>query len=208
MRLLDVCCKAGGCSMGYSQAGFDEIVGVDIVPQKRYPFKFVLADGLAFLAEYGHLFDFIHVSPPCQGYGNTWKIKKNKHPMLIEPFREILLRLGKPYVIENVPGAPLINPVELDGTMFGLMTVRRRLFECSFLVEAPPKSHLPVKQAKMGRKPKDGEYMQVVGNFSCVPCAKQAMGIDWMVRDELREAIPPAYTRWLGQQYLKECVTI
>lgn len=211
MRLLDMCCKAGGCSVGYSQAGFDEIVGVDIEPQKHYPFKFVLCDGLKFMAEYGHLFDFIHVSPPCQGYGLTWKLRKNNHPMLIEPFRELLIKIGKPYVIENVRGAPLISPVKLNGTMFGLMTVRPRLFECSFPIASPPPSLSlkTIKQTKMGRPPKDGEYIQVVGHFSCVKCAKKAMRIDWMNGDELREAIPPAYTKWIGEQamiYLKERV--
>lgn len=203
MKLLDLFSGAGGAAMGYYRAGFTEIVGVDIKPQPRYPFEFVQGDALEYLAEHGGEFDFIHASPPCQAYTKAQKIMKNIHPDLVEPTRKLLKATGKPYVIENVPGAPLINPVMLIGTMFNLLTIRPRLFECNFNV---PFVLFPVpgnRQAKMGRSPKEGEYIQPVGNFSGIEYAKRAMGIDWMTRDELKEAIPPAYTEWIGRQLLQ-----
>ena len=108
------------------------------------------------------------------------------------------------YAIENVVGAPLIDPIELCGAMFGLRTYRHRLFECSFPIKAPthPEHVAPVR--KMGRPVRDGEFMHVVGNFSGVALARKAMGIDWMMRDELREAIPPAYTEFVGRAMMAE----
>lgn len=188
--------------MGYHQAGFDEIVGVDIAPQPRYPFRFVQADALEYVAAHGHEFDAIHASPPCQGYSNTQKLTGNEYPLLIEDVRKALQATGKPYVIENVPGAPLVNPTTLVGSMFSLMTMRPRLFECSFDVPfmlAPPPS---ARHAKMGRQPKNGEYVHVVGHVSNVDYCRSAMGIDWMTREELAEAIPPAYTKWLGKHLM------
>lgn len=202
-RLLDAFSGAGGAGMGYHLAGF-EVVGVDHEPQPRYPFKFHQGDALEFIAQHGHEFDVIHASPPCQAHTNAQRIQGNVHPDLIAPTRKLLQEIGKPYVIENVPGAPLINPVTLIGTMFDLLTIRPRLFECSFdvpLVLAPVPSR---QQVKMGRAPKrDGDYVQIVGHFSDVAYAKRAMGIDWMVRDELSQAIPPAYTKWIGEQLLE-----
>jgi len=190
--------------MGYYRAGFTDITGIDIMPQPRYPFKFVQADALEYVAEHGHEYDVIHASPPCQAYSKAQRIQKNQHPELIEPTRGLLQRIGKPYIIENVPGAPLINPVYLTGSMFGLLTLKQRLFECSFSVPfmlAPPPSG---KQCKMGRKPKPGEYIQVVGHFSDTEYAKKAMDCHWMTRDELAEAIPPAYTKWIGERLLEQ----
>ncbi len=119
--------------------------------------------------------------------------------MLIEPVRKLLQETGKPYVIENVKGAPLINPVMLVGSMFGLLTMRPRLFECHgfdvpFMLAPPAES----KHAKLGHAPKPGEYVHVVGHAPDVEYNRIAMGISWMTRDELSQAIPPAYTRWLG----------
>ena len=116
MKLLDLYCSAGGAGMGFKMAGFD-VTGVDILPQLHYPFTFYQTDALEFLAEYGHEYDYIHASPPCQAHSamtkGRWKDRISKHPQLIEPTRALLLKLGKPYDIENVPGAPLINPVML-----------------------------------------------------------------------------------------------
>lgn len=197
--LLDLFCKAGGAGMGYHRAGFD-VVGVDIEPQTNYPFDFVQADAIEYLMRDGKRFDAIHASPPCQAYSNAAKIMKRKHPELIEATRAAMP--AKPWVIENVEGSPLIDPIMLCGGMFGLGTYRHRLFESSVRIIAPEHMEHDKRTTKMGRPPKPGEMMHVVGNFSGVAAARVAMGIDWMTRDELREAIPPAYTEWIGRQLL------
>ena len=204
MKLLDLFCGAGGCAVGYYRAGFHDITGVDINNQPRYPYNFVQGDALEYLAEHGHEYDFIHASPPCQGYSKTAKLLSDNaasYPKLIPQVRELLQATGKPYVIENVPGAPLKNPVWLTGTMFDLMTTKPRMFECSFDVPfmLAPMPH--ARQVKMGRKPKAGEYIQVVGHFTDTDYARKAMDIDWMNRKELAEAVPPAYTQWIAEQY-------
>lgn len=189
--------------MGYHRAGFD-VTGVDLFPQPRYPFRFTQADAVTYLKAWGHLYDAVHASPPCQAHTKAQKIMGNEHPELIEPTREVLLELGLPYVIENVPEAPLFDPVELCGDMFGLGTYRHRLFETNFHVTQPEHSKHTRRTTKMGRKPVDGEMMHVVGNFSGVEKAKRAMGIDWMNRDGLRESIPPAYTEYIGAYLMYE----
>jgi DNA (cytosine-5)-methyltransferase 1 len=126
----------------------------------------------------------------------------NEHPDFITPAREMLERIGLPYVIENVPGAPLEDPIELCGAMFGLGTYRHRLFETNFYMDTPEHPKHTAKTTKMGRKPVDGEMMHVVGNFSGVEKAKKAMGIDWMNRDGLRESIPPAYAEYVGHSLM------
>ncbi|MGI5223013.1 DNA cytosine methyltransferase [Nocardia sp. CA-290969] len=195
MRLLDLFCKEGGASMGYHQAGF-EVVGVDIDPQPRYPFEFHQGDALAFLIAHGDEFDAFAASPPCQAHSNAQRIQGREHHDFIREVRGLFRAFGKPYVIENVPGAPLLDPIELCGAMFpGLRTYRHRLFETNFPVVVPPHPVHTVPTTKMGRPPQAGEFMHVVGNFSGVAAAKAAMGIDWMSRDGLREAIPPAFNR-------------
>jgi DNA (cytosine-5)-methyltransferase 1 len=170
----------------------------------------VQGDALEYVAEHGHEFDAIHASPPCQGYSRTQKLQGNDHPMLIEDTRKLLQATGKPYVIENVKGAPLKDATLLVGSMFGLMTMRPRLFETNFplpFVLAPPPH---ARHAEMGRKPKPGEYVHVVGHVTDVAYCRDAMGIDWMIRDELAEAIPPAYTEWIGRdliEHIRERVT-
>jgi DNA (cytosine-5)-methyltransferase 1 len=201
-RLLDLFCCQGGAAMGYSRAGFD-VVGVDIKPQPRYPFEFVLADALEYVRDHGHEFDAIHASPPCQAYSNTQKLQGNTHPDLIGSTREALIATGRPYVIENVLGAPLINPVLLRGEMFGLGTRRPRLFECSFDVPFVMCPQVPMRNAKMSRAPKANEMMQVVGHLSDVSAARRAMGIGWMTGDGLAQAIPPAYTQFIGEQLMQ-----
>lgn len=206
LKLLDLFCCAGGAGMGYARAGF-EVVGVDINAQPRYPFAFHQGDALEFLFEHGHKFDAVHASPPCQAYSATRKIQNNYHPELIPPTRAALQRLGLPWVIENVPGSPLIDPVELCGAMFGLRTYRHRLFEASFQVTVPEHPAHDAPQAKMGRPPKEGDYIHVVGNFSGVEYAKAAIGIDWMNRDEMAQAIPPAYTEYIGCKLMEFIVS-
>ena len=202
-KLLDLFCCQGGAGMGYHRAGF-EVTGVDLFPQPRYPFPFHQRDAVEFLRINGKRFDAVHASPPCQAFTNAQKLMGNEHPELIDPVREVLLELGLPFVIENVPGAPLESPFELCGAMFGLGTYRHRLFETNFHVEVPDHPKHLARTTKMGRKPIDGEMMHVVGNFSGVEKAKQAMGIDWMNRDGLRESIPPAYTQHIGAYLMDE----
>ncbi len=210
-KVLDLFCGAGGCSMGYSQAGF-EVVGVDIKPMPRYPFRFILGDALEVLVEMiesGEIeeYSLIASSPPCQKYtnmGNVWKGKE--YPDLVAATRTILIDTGLPYVIENVEGARdwLINPILLCGSMFGLRVYRHRLFECNPWLLMPPHIAHQDSTPKAGRgtaSPKG--FISVAGHFSNVEYAKEAMGIDWMVRDELSQAIPPAYTQWLGCQMLE-----
>jgi DNA (cytosine-5)-methyltransferase 1 len=200
---LDLFCCQGGASAGYVAAGFD-VVGVDLDPQPRYPFEFWNYDALVFLAEFDLSdIDAIHASPPCQAFTNAQKIMGNEHPDLITPTREMLERLGKPYVIENVPGAPLRDPVELCGAMFGLRTYRHRLFESNVPLEVPTHPEHVARTTKMGRPVRDGEFMHVVGNFAGAEMGREVMGMPWASRDGLREAIPPAYTEWIGTQLLE-----
>jgi len=198
-KLLDLFCGAGGCSMGYSRAGFD-VVGVDIDPQPQYPFEFHQADALEYLAAHGHEFDIIHASPPCQQYtkaAQQWRKEGKEYADLIEPVRELLMKIGKPYIIENVPGSPLVNPIFLNGSMFGLLVHRPRYFECSFPAEQPEiiKTKRP---AKMGRPVQEGDIIQPVGHFSGADYARKQMQIDWMSKKGLAQAIPPAYCEYIG----------
>ena len=205
-RLLDAFCGAGGCSVGYHRAGFD-VVGVDNRPQKHYPFEFHLGDALEFIAEHGHEFDVIHASPPCQAYSITKSLHDNEHPDLVEPTRKALQMTGKPYIIENVPGAPLVNYVMLCGTMFGLQVIRHRLFEClPAILMSPRTCH---HHSKTGKSKGEYHTLEKSGLITCVghnfqaASGRIAMDIDWMTRDELAQAIPPAYTEWLGKQFIK-----
>lgn len=201
-RLLDLFCGAGGAAVGYHRAGFD-VVGVDIADQPHYPYEFYQDDALKYLLEHYDKFDAFHASPPCQAFTKAQRIRGNDHPDFITATRNAFLLIGKPWVIENVPGSPLRKPTTLCGADFGLRTYRHRLFESSVKLTRP-RCHEPhdAPLAKMGRPPKPGEYMHVVGHFSGVREARQAMDIDWMTRDELAESIPPAYAEWIGRQLL------
>jgi DNA (cytosine-5)-methyltransferase 1 len=210
MRILDAFCGAGGAGMGYSLSGF-EVVGVDIKPQPHFPFEFHQGDALEFIKDHGHEFDAIHASPVCKKFSKLNNIRNNNHPDYITPLRPLLKEIGKPYIIENVVCAPLENPVMLCGTMFGLRIFRHRLFESSINLTAPP--HIRHKDlglfvGQTSRKPtKDNQVYSVYGHFSDLEGAKKAMGIDWMNQRELCQAIPPAYTKYIGDQlmeYLKK----
>lgn len=207
--LLDLFCKEGGAGMGYYQAGFD-VVGVDIEPQPRYPFAFEQDDAIQFLRRMIEPLArgcvvAIHASPPCRRYSDTQRIRGNEHPDLIGPTRVLLRAAGVPYVIENVEGArgELHDPVMLCGAMFGLRTYRHRLFETSWPLRVPAHPRHVARQAKMGRPPQPGEFIQCVGNFSNVALGREVMGMPWASRDGLREAIPAAYTRHIGAQLLR-----
>lgn len=214
-RLLDLFCGAGGAGMGYYQAGF-EVTGVDIHPQKRYPFRFVQGDAIEYLYKHGHEYDVIHASPPCQTHTKLNNIKKiqasteQRYLDLVPQTRELLQMIAKPYVIENVVGAPLLNPTLLCGSMFGLKVYRHRLFETSWYCFAPP--HYPHKDktppSGRGVSPKgfisinSGGARNIPEGYTAAGYKSMAMGIDWMTQKELTEAIPPAFTRWIGEQLL------
>ena len=211
IKLLDLFCGAGGCSAGYAAAGF-EVIGVDIAPQPRYAgCRFIQADAMAFPLEG---FDVIHASPPCQAFSRghyrspRFRAGKGKSaPDLIDWMRLRLLTTGKPFIIENVPGAPLDSPLMLCGTMFdGLRVYRHRLFECHGFKPTPPR---PCNHThRMGKS--KGEYhtldkspfITCVGHNFQAASGRIAMGIDWMTRKELSQAIPPAYTEWIGRQII------
>lgn len=220
MKLLDLFCGAGGAAMGYYQAGFTDITGIDIKPQKRYPFKFVQGDALEYLEKFGAEYDVIHASPPCQGYSLTIHIHKNsskkkKHLKLIEPVRKLLQATGKPYIIENVSGARshLINPLMLCGTMFGLQTFRHRYFEINPSIIFAPftcyhwgktlSNNAKVKNRRVVQSFNLASFITIAGHDYKLSDGKIAMGIDWMTRDELNEAIPPIFTKWIGERLLE-----
>ena len=129
MRLLDLFCGAGGAAMGYYRAGFENIVGIDNKPQPNYPFEFIQVDALEYLVEHGSEYDIIHASPPCQAF--SWAAARwdKEYPDLISATRDLLLRTGKQYIIENVITAPIEKSLLLCGTMFGLGVIRHRHFE-------------------------------------------------------------------------------
>lgn len=211
-RLLDLFCCAGGAAVGYHRAGF-EVVGVDINPQPRFPFEFVQHDALTLDPAFLATFDAVHASPPCQSYSDLAKRNKNAHkwPRLITPVRQLLRSLGVPYIIENVEGAPLEDPVRLCGTMFpGLRVIRHRLFESNVELKTPEHGKHPLvfthdkRKAHYGKLDQNTSFVQVTGGGNCtIANARDAMGIDWMNKAELNESIPPAYTEYLGAQLLE-----
>ncbi|MEU5756344.1 SAM-dependent methyltransferase [Streptomyces sp. NPDC047829] len=206
-RLLDLFCCQGGAGKGYADAGFD-VTGVDLIPQPRYPHRFVQADAITFVLKHGAAFDFIHASPPCQHDSECQRIQSNDHPDLIAPTRTALETTGRPWVLENVRGAmpKLRAPVMLCGQMLGLANYRHRYFETGggFTLEQPDHPAHLVPQAKMGRPVPPGHYGQFVGNFSGVPLARQVLGVPWMNRDGIRECIPPAYAEHIGRAALAQ----
>lgn len=212
-KLLDLFCCAGGSALGYSRAGF-EIVGVDINPQPNYPFAFIRADVLDLDPKFIALFDAVHASPPCQSYSDLAKRNRNADdwPRLIEPVRELLIETGLPYVIENVEGAPLLDPVVLCGTMFsGLRVLRHRLFEANLKISPPrhgkhPKVHtFDRRKSHFGKTNEWKDFVQVTGGGNCtLAAAREAMGIDWMTKGEINEAIPPAYAEYVGKFLMRD----
>ncbi|MEV6234940.1 DNA methylase [Saccharopolyspora shandongensis] len=204
-RLLDLYSCAGGAGMGYHRAGFD-VVGVDINPQPNYPFEFHQADAISFLVAHGREFDAIHASPPCQA-GCTLTAGTNKgriYPQLIPATRDALVRTGRPWIIENVAGAPIRKDLMLCGEMFGLAVLRHRFFELggwTLPQPAHPKHRGRVSGMRHG-KWFEGPYFAVYGEGGgkgTVSQWQQAMGITWTdVRKEIAEAIPPAYAEHIG----------
>lgn len=208
MRLLDLYCKAGGASKGYADAGF-EVVGIDIKKQKRYPYEFIQADCLEILQDLDYLrtFDAIAASPPCQTHSRTQHLrnaqgKGTDKVDLIPQTRAALIESGVPYVIENVPGAPLINPVQMCGSYFGLKVRRHRLFESNLKLIGSGCKHkeqgkpVGIYGSMRDEIPKGGHTAKTIEE------ARDAMGIDWMIWGELVEAIPPRYTYEIGKQLI------
>lgn len=189
MRLLDLFCGAGGAAMGYHRAGFT-VTGIDINPQPNYPFEFWQAD--ATKVPLGG-FDAIHASPPCQHYApvTRWRGTADDHPDLYAPTRARLEAAGVPWVIENVPHAPFEPDVVLCGSMFGLPIRRHRWFigQPSLNPWVQPCTHRATDLAfdHGGTSSTESEY-------------RDAMGCGWMTVKESRNAIPPAYTEWVGRQ--------
>ena len=207
-RLLDLFCGAGGAATGYYRAGFD-VVGVDIKPQPRYPFTFVQADALKYCAAHGHEFDAIHASPPCQDHSRM-RNQAGLHGTgwLLQAALDMLSEINSPFVIENVQGAKLPCPVVLCGASFGLgasgMDVpRHRLFQCSFALLVPPCQHIRGKTMGVYGNGTNKWHREKLGRNLYVDEMREAMGIDWMTRAELSQAIPPAYTEYIGRQLLR-----
>jgi DNA (cytosine-5)-methyltransferase 1 len=203
--LLDLFCGAGGAAMGYYRAGFN-VVGVDIKPQPHYPFEFHQADALDYPLDG---FEAIHASPPCQCftvYGNNRLHMKTTHKDLIAATRSHLKCCGVPWVIENVPGAPLYRPIQLCGTSFSIPVRRHRLFESSEPLLAMPCQHDRFTERRYpgsSNRP-NGRTVCNIGEWR-VPLQRQqeAIGIDWMSVKELSQAIPPAYTEFIGRQLMR-----
>src|SRR5579864_200760 len=223
-RLLDLFCGAGCCSVGYHRAGFD-VVGVDNRPMPRYPFEFVQHDAIQFLEMISSRgktnvdgkwyfledFDVIHASPPCQAFSVSTAVHgkkgREKHPNLIEPCRLLLDEIGKPWIMENVQGAPMKTPsIMLCGMMFKLRVLRHRWFESNQMLLQPthPK-HPPGMLTNSHRAYDRGQspFVCLAGHNFKREEGEAAMQIDWMKsRAELAQAIPPAYTEFIGKQLM------
>jgi DNA (cytosine-5)-methyltransferase 1 len=206
MKLLDLFCGVGGASVGYAEAGF-QVHGVDLKHGKRYPFTYLRADVLDILSDdkFIQQFDVIHASPPCQTHSITQHLRKaqgkstNKLDLIPET-RDALIASGKPYIIENVPGSPLINPIQLCGSSFGLKVRRHRLFEsnmdligsvCDHKLQGRP---VGVYGSLNDQIPNGGRTATTIDE------ARDAMGMQWAIWTELVEAIPPVFTKYLGEQ--------
>lgn len=229
-KLLDAFCCEGGASMGFHRAGFD-VFGVDLFRhrdtngklkgfrQQRYPFPSHQGDAIEFITEHGHEYDVIAASPPCQLYSVSANAHKaNHHPDLVGPTRDAILATGKPYIIENVPGAPLLDPVMLCGTMFDLRATdtdglrvwlkRHRLFESNVFLVPPggcfhPKDILCAGVYGNGSPSRDAAKARADGYTPPSQTVRNdLMGIDWMSRNGLSQSIPPIYTEFLGKQMM------
>ena len=206
MKLLDLFCGVGGASVVYARAGF-EVHGVDLKHGKRYPYTYTRADVLDVLQDHKFIqqFDVIHASPPCQTHSITQHLRNAQGKTtskidLIPETRAALIAADKPYIIENVPGSPLINPIQLCGSSFGLKVRRHRLFESNMPLEGSVCNHklqgrpVGVYGSLNDEIPKGGKTAVTIDQ------AREAMGMPWAIWTELVEAIPPAFTEYLGGQ--------
>jgi DNA (cytosine-5)-methyltransferase 1 len=196
--MLDTYCKAGGSAMGWDLAGFD-VVGVDIEPQPNYPFEFHQCDAIEYIDTHGHEFDAVTGSPPCPRYAavTKWRGNPGDHPDLIAPTRDAMNRAGRPWVIENVPEAPIRRDFLLCGTQFGLNIRRHRVFEVGLWT--------PAFELQPGclcyRNPR-----LVPFEHKDERAFADALGCPWMTAKEGRDAIPPAFTEYIGRQLLAALV--
>lgn len=205
MKLLDLFCGGGGASMGYHKAGFD-VTGIDLKHGRRYPFNYIKGNVRDYLnKEFLSGFDVIAASPPCQTHSSTKHLRNAQGRTtskidMIEEVRNALIASGKKYVIENVPNAPLINPIQVCGSAFGLKVRRHRLFESNVNLVGTNCHHkqqgkpIGVYGSMRDEIPNGGHTAKTMTE------ANEAMGIDWLIWGELKEAIPPAYTHFIGQQ--------
>lgn len=230
--LVDLFCGAGGIAEGYKRAGF-YVIGIDNMPQPNYAGdEFVEEDVFKYLRKLikkglkdrGRKVSAFHASPPCQAWSDLQRVTKNIYPKLIAPTRKLLLKTGLPYIIENVEGAPLIEPTLLCGTMFkGLRVIRHRLFETNWTLRTPTCTEHPTvgvaaphplvfthdkRKAHYGMLDQDVSFVQVTGGGNATIANKRdAMGIDWpMTNIEVNEAVPPKYGEWIGKQMIKNGV--
>jgi hypothetical protein len=211
-RVLDLFCCSGGAGVGYHQAGFD-VIGVDITNRPRYPFQFIQGDALDAMREMGQDVDLVHASPPCQPHTALTKGTNagRQYADFLAQMRDLCLWYGVPWVIENVTGAPMRADLTLCGEMFGLGVIRHRLFELGWLGAPPARrpKHLPHRGPVRGWRHgvwRDGPYIAAYGKGGgkgSVAEMQAAMGITWTdVHEELTEAIPPAYTRYIGEEFV------
>jgi site-specific DNA-cytosine methylase len=199
-RILDLCCGPGGAGKGYSRAGY-RVVGVDIKPQPSYPFEFHQADALTYPLDG---FNVIHASPPCQRWAEAGTDRKlaEEHPDLLTPIRERLKAWGRPYVIENIPTAPMEDSILLCGSTFGLPIVRHRRFEVWPALGLVPSS---CHQRKFNRSVgHPGTYPYATGSWEAA-WREHVLPVvwPWMTLAEAGEAIPPQYTTFIGEQLLQ-----
>ena len=209
VRLLDLFCGVGGASAGYAAAGFD-VTGIDLKHGKRYPYTYIRGDVLTYLQDLDFLrsFDVIHASPPCQTHSITQHLRNAQGKTtskldLIPETRAALIASGKPYIIENVPGSPLINPIQLCGSAFDIKVRRHRLFESNMRLEGSKCDHKAQGRPIGVYGSLNDEIPQGGKTATNINEARQAMGIEWGIWTELVEAIPPAYTKYLGLQILR-----
>lgn len=202
LRILDLYCGGGGAAWGYHKAlqrmGIaHQITGIDINPQPRYPFRFIQSDAVQYLSLHGCEYDFIHASPECKGYSQlTLKKYRGNHAKQIGLVHDLLIKTGRPYVIENVKAArkELNSPLMLCGSMFGLKVWRHRYFELGGfdILLTPPCNHsfrpIPVNSSSAAKTANTAE-------------CREGLQIDWLRRDEMRQAVPPAYTDFIMSRY-------
>lgn len=227
VRLLDLMCCEGGASVGFARAGF-EVEGVDLFgdySQARYPFKSYKADAIDYVKEHGHEYDVITASPPCQhASAGTRAQDRSKYPRLIEPTRDALIATGKPYIIENVKGAALIDPLRLCGCMFDMGAVdtdgiylnlqRIRCFESNVALSAPrPCDHsdhewVGGSYGGARRDKYEAKHVRHGGYVPSKPVQQALLGIDWMTERGMHQAVPPTYTAWLGAQLMDHLMAV